>query len=171
MNFSPTDQSGKYQIFKSSDFLDGIRRRLIVKNLLPYIFRTSCCHSEIESLTSPHFSEKVIQFQRTCEHGDVLLVCGAINEEIGQEVKEVFSRMLFPRWVVAIGNCPLSGGPFNPYNSHRPLSEFIPVDVAIIGCPPSASDIEKGLEKLKGHILGGAPYRDLGANEAEEFSV
>ena len=74
---------------------------------------------------------------------DVLLLTGAVTEQWVTNLKRVYDKAPEPKIVVAVGNCPQSGDVFNQEGGtvHAPASDYIPVDVAISGCPPRPSEI------------------------------
>jgi NADH:ubiquinone oxidoreductase subunit B-like Fe-S oxidoreductase len=54
-----------------------------------------------------------------------------------------------PKWVVALGTCAADGGLFAASPAViGGVSDVIPVDLHIRGCPPSPHDILKGLIAL-----------------------
>jgi energy-converting hydrogenase A subunit N len=74
---------------------------------------------------------------------DVVLVTGAVTEQWRENLKKIYSKVPDPKIVVAIGNCPLSGDVFNQEGSsvYAPVSDYIPVDAEVSGCPPRPSEI------------------------------
>ena len=74
---------------------------------------------------------------------DVLLVTGAVTEQWRDNLRRIYAKTPEPKIVVAVGNCPQSGDVFAQEGGRvlAPVSDFIPVDAAIPGCPPRPSEI------------------------------
>jgi NADH:ubiquinone oxidoreductase subunit B-like Fe-S oxidoreductase len=54
-----------------------------------------------------------------------------------------------PKWVIAIGSCARDGGIFaGSYAVIGGVSDVIPVDLHVHGCPPSPNQMLKGLIAL-----------------------
>lgn len=73
----------------------------------------------------------------------MLLITGAVCEQWKENLQRIYSKAPEPKVVVAIGNCPLTGDVFNQEGSsvYAPVSDFIPVDAEIPGCPPRPAEI------------------------------
>ena len=87
------------------------------------------------------------------EEADVLIVSAALTPKMAQRVLDIYHRMQGPKWVMAIGSCSISGGPFQGrYQISGGLGDIIPVDIMIPGCPPAPLAIKQGLELLKDRV-------------------
>ena len=65
------------------------------------------------------------------------MCAGTITNKMAPVFKRLYDEMAEPKYVVAVGGCAISGGPFkNSYNVVRGISEIVPVDVYVPGCPP-----------------------------------
>ena len=71
-------------------------------------------------------------------HTDVIILAGTITEKMKPAVQRLYDQMPDPKWVIAMGNCTVSGGIFyyDTYSVVRGADTFLPVDVYISGCPP-----------------------------------
>lgn len=79
-------------------------------------------------------------------HADILLVTGTVNPRNQQVLKNLYEQMPFPKVVVAIGACGLSGGIFREtYNVIGGIDKVIPVDVYVPGCPAKPEAIIDGV--------------------------
>lgn len=106
------------------------------------------CLSEIEQLNKPYYNIHRLGFflTPTPREADVLLVAGPVTDHLRMTLKKVYEAMPTPKEVVAVGACALSGGVFGPsFVSSGGVSDIIPVDVAIPGCPPPPLAIIHGL--------------------------
>ena len=62
----------------------------------------------------------------------------------------IYEQMPEPKWVIAMGECAISGGPFwESYSIIEGADKFMPVDIYIPGCPPRPEALLDGFEKLK----------------------
>jgi NADH-quinone oxidoreductase subunit B len=69
--------------------------------------------------------------------------------------------MADPKWVIAMGNCAVSGGPFPSYSVVQGVDTVIPVDVYIAGCPPTPQGLLHGLMILQKKIAGSRPTKEI----------
>lgn len=70
-------------------------------------------------------------------HADVLFVAGYQTFKSAKYLRRIYEQMPDPKFVVALGSCPFSGGMYwDSYNTIKHLDEYIPVDLYIPGCPP-----------------------------------
>lgn len=82
-------------------------------------------------------------------HADVLIVAGAVSSKAAPVVRRVYDMMLSPKFVVGVGNCALNGGLFAGSYAVVGLSDIVPVDCFVKGCPPTAADFAAALTELK----------------------
>ena len=87
---------------------------------------------------------------------DVIIVPGTIVSKFAPRMKRVYDQMPEPKFVVGMGNCTASGGPFQEgYNVVKGAEEVIPVDIHIPGCPPRPEALIYGIAKLQERIRNG----------------
>ena len=106
------------------------------------------CLSEIEQINKPYYNMHRLGFfiTPTPRDADVLLVAGPVTDHMRMPLKKAYDAMPTPKGVVAVGTCALSGGVFGPsFASGAGVSELIPVDIMIPGCPPPPLAIIHGL--------------------------
>ena len=78
------------------------------------------------------------------------MCAGTITHKMAPVLKRLYDEMAAPKYVVAVGGCAISGGPFkNSYHVVRGIDEFLPVDVYIPGCPPRPEAILYGMMQLQ----------------------
>jgi NADH-quinone oxidoreductase subunit B len=87
---------------------------------------------------------------------DVMIVPGTIVSKFAPRMKRVYDQMPEPKFVVGMGNCTASGGPFQKgYNVVKGAEEVIPVDIQIPGCPPRPEALIYGVAKLQERVANG----------------
>ncbi len=114
------------------------------------------CDIEILATLTPRYDvERLgIKLQGSPRHADVLICTGPVTLQSRDRLKRIYDQMPEPKFVVAVGSCAISGGVFQGcYNIVGSISEVIPVDVFVPGCPPRPEAIIYGvvtlLESLK----------------------
>ena len=98
------------------------------------------CELEIHALANPYYNIEGlgIRFVASPRHADLLLVTGPVSKHMAIALKRTYDATPDPKLVVAVGDCGCSGGIFGEsYASLGRVSNVIPVDVAIPGCPPA----------------------------------
>ena len=98
------------------------------------------CELEIQALANPYYNIEGlgIRFVASPRHADLLLVTGPVSKHMVIALKRTYDATPDPKLVVAVGDCGCSGGIFGEsYASLGRVSNVIPVDVAIPGCPPA----------------------------------
>ena len=81
---------------------------------------------------------------------DFIMVAGTIVHRMAPVVKRLYDQMADPKYVIAVGGCAISGGPFkNSYHVLKGVGEIIPVDVYIPGCPPRPEAMLYGMMQLQ----------------------
>jgi Ni,Fe-hydrogenase III small subunit len=126
------------------------RRRLGRSLSIREVDAGSCngCELEIHALNNAFYDlERFgLHFVASPRHADVLLVTGPVTKNMREALQRTYNATPDPKWVVAVGDCALDGGIFGGgYACVGGVREVIPVDLHIRGCPPSPTDLLKGL--------------------------
>jgi Ni,Fe-hydrogenase III small subunit len=106
------------------------------------------CELEIHAANNPYYNLEGlgIKFVASPRHADLLLVTGPVARNMEEALRRTWDAMPEPKLVVAIGDCGCDGGIFGEnYASRGPVSNVIPVDVAVPGCPPDPRAIIQGI--------------------------
>ena len=106
------------------------------------------CELEIHALANPYYNIEGlgIRFVASPRHADLLLVTGPVSKHMAIALKRTYDATPDPKLVVAVGDCGCSGGIFGEsYASLGRVSNVIPVDVAIPGCPPAPVTLLQGI--------------------------
>jgi len=106
------------------------------------------CELEIHALNNPYYDiERFgIHFVASPRHADVLLVTGPVSRHMQTALLRTYEATPNPKWVVAVGDCAACGGEFGvSYASCGAVSNVIPVDMVIAGCPPTPLALMQGL--------------------------
>ena len=106
------------------------------------------CELEIHALNNPIYNLEGlgIRFVASPRHADMLLVTGPVSKHMEVALRRTYEATPDPKLVVAIGDCACTGGIFGEsYASRGRISNVIPVDVAVPGCPPRPIQILSGI--------------------------
>ncbi|MEW5759612.1 MAG: NADH-quinone oxidoreductase subunit B family protein [Candidatus Thermoplasmatota archaeon] len=124
-------------------------------SLFPLHFGLACCAMEMMAAGAPRFdSERLgILFRSSPRQCDLLIVAGTITKKMRPRLKTLYEQMPEPKWVIAMGNCAISGGPFfDSYTIVNGADEIIPVDIYLPGCPPRPEALLYAITKLQEKI-------------------
>lgn len=111
------------------------------------------CELEIHALNNVYYNiERFgIHFVASPRHADVLLVTGPVSRHMQEALRRTYEAAPNPKWVVAVGDCGTCGGEFGvSYASCGAVSNVLPVDLAIQGCPPAPLTLMQGFLTLIG---------------------
>jgi Ni,Fe-hydrogenase III small subunit len=134
--------------------LERVSRRRLGRSLaIRQIDAGSCngCELEINALNNAFYDlERFgLHFVASPRHADVLLVTGPVTKNMREALERTYRATPDPKWVVAVGDCARDGGMFaGSYAIAGGVGAVVPVDLHIRGCPPSPTDILKGLLAL-----------------------
>ncbi|WP_049904015.1 NADH-quinone oxidoreductase subunit B [Halococcus agarilyticus] len=162
--------SSPFVLTKFDSFMNWVRS----SSMFMLQFGIACC--SIEMMHTYAVKHDLDRFgagvpRASPRQADVIIVPGTIVSKFGPRMKRVYDQMPEPKFVVSMGSCTISGGPFQQgYNVVKGAEEIIPVDIHVPGCPPRPEALVYGVAKLQERIGEGetAPVT-VKPYELEEF--
>ena len=189
---TPHIKAFPYEEFKDNESLEELSRQLqeggtnvIVSKLDDLInwgrsnslwsltFATSCCGIEFMAVGCARYDFARFGFEVTRNsprQADLIMCAGTITNKMAPVLRRLYEQMADPKYVIAVGGCAISGGPFKKsYHVVQGIEEIIPVDVFIPGCPPRPEAIMYGMMQLQRKIkvdkfFGGANKKEKDPN-------
>ena len=149
-------------------------------SIWPLNFGLACCAIEMIATTMARydlarFGAEV--FRPSPRQADLMIVAGTVTKKMAPQVVRLYNQMPEPKYVISMGACAISGGPFKQgYNVLKGIDRYIPVDVYIPGCPPRPEALIDAFlmlqEKIDAQTLTGAARpRHLHADQPSEFPI
>lgn len=195
----PHIKSIPYEEFKDNDTLENIAAELndggvnVVlgsldqminwgrsNSLWSLTFGTSCCGIEFMAVGCARYDFSRFGFEVTrnsARQADLIMCAGTITNKMAPVFKRLYDEMAEPKYVVAVGGCTISGGPFKKsYSVVRGIDQIVPVDVYIPGCPPRPEAILYGMMQLQRKVkvekfFGGANHKMTREEKAESMGL
>jgi NADH-quinone oxidoreductase B subunit len=126
-------------------------------SIWPLIYGTACCAMEMMSTGSSRhdWARFGVEVARaTPRQADLIVLAGTIVEKMGPNLVTLYEQMPAPKYVIAMGSCSISGGPFyyDSYSVVRGGDRLVPVDVYVPGCPPRPEALLYGIMELQKKI-------------------
>ncbi len=129
-------------------------------SLWPMTFGLACCAIEMMATGASRFDMARFGcevFRPSPRQCDLMIVCGTVTRKMAPAVKTLYDQMPEPKWVLALGNCAISGGPFKfpgQYSVVEGVDKLFPVDVYVPGCPPRPEALLEGMLELEKKLTG-----------------
>ncbi len=177
------DQELKIELGKQGVFVTTIEELYNwgrKSSVWPMQFGLACCAIEMIATTMARydmarFGAEV--FRPSPRQADLMIVSGTVTKKMAPQVVRLYNQMAEPKYVIAMGACAISGGPFKQgYNVLKGIDRYIPVDVHIPGCPPRPEALLQAFMTLQKKIdeqslTGENRPRYVNAEASGEFPV
>ena len=168
----PVIKSIPYEDFKDNEYLENMVKQLNEggtkvligclddlinwgrsNSLWPLTFATSCCGIEFMAVGAARYDFARFGFEvarASPRQADMIMVAGTITHKMAPVLKRLYDQMADPKYVIAVGGCAISGGPFKKsYHVLNGVDKILPVDVYIPGCPPRPEALLYGMMQLQ----------------------
>lgn len=127
-----------------------------LSSLWPMTFGLACCAIEMMATGASRYDWDRLGLipRATPRQSDMMIVAGTVTLKMASRVKKLYDQMAEPRYVVSMGCCATSGGPYWQHGYHvlKGVDRVIPVDVYVPGCPPRPESLLEGVLKLQDKI-------------------
>ena len=170
------DEGLKSELQKAGIFtttLSGLYNWGRKNSLWPLQFGLACCAIEMIATSMARydlarFGAEV--FRPSPRQADLMIVAGTVTKKMAPQVVRLYRQMPSPKYVIAMGACAISGGPFKQgYNVLKGIDRFIPVDVHIPGCPPRPEALLHSIMTLQRKITEDSLAKNRDKEEHERL--
>jgi NADH-quinone oxidoreductase subunit B len=146
----------KRNVFLSS--VDAVYNWGRARSMWPMSFGLACCAIEFIAMMAARwdlsrFGMEIVR--ASPRQADLMIVSGTVSKKMAPNIVRLYNQMAEPKYVLAMGACATSGGPFKEgYNVVSGIDKFMPVDVYVPGCPPTPEALLYGIMKVHEKVYG-----------------
>ncbi len=134
-------------------------------SLWPAFCFPACCAFEFVATEGPRFDMTRFGMdivRSSPRQGDLMITAGTLSWKMAPNVRRIYDQMAEPKWVIAMGNCGISGGIFRSSYAVVPgYNKIVPVDIYVPGCPPRPEALIYAVQMLHKKIMKGKALPDL----------
>lgn len=151
INFNTDAATQDNILITSVDAVLNLTRR---SSVWPMTFGLACCAIEMMATGASNYDIDRFgsgPFRATPRQADLMIVAGTVTHKMAPRVKLLYEQMPEPKYVMAMGACTISGGPYIKHGYHvlKGVDRLIPVDVYLPGCPPRPEALLEGLFRIQ----------------------
>lgn len=136
------------------EFINWARK----SSIWPMGFGLACCAIEMMATSASRYDLDrfgASVFRASPRQSDLMIVAGTVTIKMASRVKRLYDQMPEPKFVISMGSCATSGGPYWEHGYHvlKGVDRVVPVDIYVPGCPPRPEALIEGVLQLQKKIM------------------